>query len=130
VVLGVGDSKLISLRIPADVLEAVDAAAESERRSRAQVIVNRLRQALLAGIGAQAGPVGFQGVKSVEPSAVEVVRGPMRSYAPQRKLAESVAESIPGVIMANALTDRPPHDPSTCRTYKCGMCEVLRGVKS
>jgi hypothetical protein len=41
-----GDTKLISLRIPEDVLLAVDAMAEAEHRSRAAVIVMTLRDNL------------------------------------------------------------------------------------
>lgn len=40
------DTKLVSLRIPVDVLETVDRVADVERRSRAQVIINTLRDNL------------------------------------------------------------------------------------
>jgi hypothetical protein len=105
------DTQLISLRMPGDVLRALDEMAANENRSRGQMIAMIVRDKVL-------------------PDAPHV-KTPTKAQRPKKpdRLAQALA--VPGVTTAaeivapvsNAYT-RPVHDPATCRNKFCILCNA------
>ena len=57
-------------------------------------------------------------LRTLAVSVGEAYAPPIASQSP----AKVLAAAIPGVSTADAMPARPPHDPATCRVYRCGMC--------
>lgn len=123
------DTKLVSLRIPEDVLLIVDQAAEADNRSRAQIIIMTLQEKFL--MDSDLLRPKKQRVSRGSPlNANEVVQKPLEPMNDSDKPAiMDVLRLVPEVTRASELDQRyvrSAHNPATCRLYGCLMCKAAK----
>ena len=100
------DTRLISLRMPKELLTEIDLIAEVEKRSRAQVIILKLQgNATATGIERQREQGGANLVKAVVNgrSAGNTGEAENNSRVDERGVGGGVAESDAGVVLTGRL---------------------------